>query len=401
MLKYELKKLLFKPTILVLLLLSFFGFAWKTYRLISSYTIFTEDGNVRGTEAIREDKKHYKERFQGLLTDEKVKNDLTDLRKDIRFNPEEAPQKATENLYSSLLFYRFASYYFWISDVYEKDWYDLFADVGGLGDFYTTRRDLLFHLTEQSNWTPKTKTYVSKMINKTEMPFVYGYHTGWKYFETFLNNAIYFLIAVGVAVLGVFSDEDKTGMYSVLLSAKNGRDRLLKTKLKAVFLVFLFASLMIVGGAICANAVSFGFDGYDLPIQIRTMTDFLPINFLQQGTLNAILKLFNILFVIVYATFLSSYVKKKEYGVICLLLPFIVRYVMRINGADVFAVFGADLLKYVQLLPIFSLTPESTYLYEFLGLPLNYYQAVILLQSLVILFLTVLTVRKVKKDYAM
>ncbi|WP_185714429.1 hypothetical protein, partial [Bacillus licheniformis] len=163
----------------------------------------------------------------------------TDLRKDIRFNPEEAPQKATENLYSSLLFYRFASYYFWISDVYEKDWYDLFADVEGLGDFYTTRRDLLFRLTEQSNWTPKTKTYVSNMRNKTEMPFVYGYHTGWKYFETFLNNAIYFLIAVGVAVLGVFSDEDKTGMYSVLLSAKNGRDRLLKTKLKAVFLVFL------------------------------------------------------------------------------------------------------------------------------------------------------------------
>lgn len=158
---------------------------------------------------------------------------------------------------------------------------------------------------------------------------------------------------------------------------------------------------MTVGSAILVDAISFGFDGYDLPVQVQFWGYFLPMNLFQQGVLEVVLTLFNILFVIVYAAFLSSYLK-KEYGVICFILPFILRYAMDqfYLTQGIFDALGTNVLKHIRILPIFSTWIRPDFLYQFLGIPMNFYQAVILIQSLIIILLAVLTVRKVKKDYA-
>lgn len=407
MLKYEIKKLLFKPMILLLLLISLVTFAKKMYRRIATVPMVTENGDLSGMDAIKEYKRLYKEKFQGPLTDAKIKNDLKALKKDIKFNPEDSPEETGEKLWSSLMFQNFRHYFYWIDDVYGKEWYDLLADIEGLGDFYDTRRALLLDFEKRAesdknvSWTPAKREYIVKMVDKNEVPFMYGYDFGWGFFSDFMNDAIYFWIVIGIAVLGVFANEDKTGMHSILLSAKNGRDMLLKTKLKAVFIMFLFTALVTVGSAILVDAISFGFDGYDLPVQVQSWGCFLPMNLFQQGVLEVVLTLFNILFVVVYAAFLSSYLK-KEYGVICFILPFILRYAMDqfYLTQGIFDALGTNVLKHIRILPIFSTWIRPDFLYQFLGIPMNFYQAVILIQSLIIILLAVLTVRKVKKDYA-
>jgi hypothetical protein len=193
-------------------------------------------------------------------------------------------------------------------DVIEK-FLSLSLDQGA--KFYQIRSEnIKNYLNHDLSLNKQKKHYFKIKEQKVKLPIRYGYHLGWSALIQRISVGVVFTILVlTIFVSATFTDEYTFKMDALLLSSKLGAKKIAIAKiistyvLSTVFYLFfwLVGILFILG--------FYGFEGWDLPVQvIRTTISFS--HSLWQVTLLSLLSgFFVMLGMVTFTLYLSAKIK--------------------------------------------------------------------------------------------
>lgn len=236
-------------------------------------------------------------------------------------------------------------------------------------DFYMARQEKIEKLLNASSrkLSEEQKIYWQNMNSKVDEPFQYGYYKGWEIIISSFELLILALLAVCIVIAPVFSGEYQAGTDVLILSAKYGKTKLTTAKLIASYLFSILAFTLHVVVAFALPLIAFGFDGWNLPLQIVNTTIPYPFTFLQAVLVNLGV-VYLVLFTMIGLTLLLSAKMKSPYLVLMVLVPVLfIPMFLSPNGTT--GVYNLILF----LLPYRSTIPEiGKYLsYQFGGLVLD------------------------------
>lgn len=158
------------------------------------------------------------------------------------------------------------------------------------------------------------------MNSKVDEPFQYGYYEGWEIIISSFELLMFALLAVCIVIAPVFSGEYEAGTDAVILSAKYGKTKLTMAKIMASYLFGVLAFTLHVIVALGLPLAAFGFDGWDLSLQIVNTTIPYPWTFLQAVLVNLGV-VYLVLFAMLGLTLLLSAKMKSPYLVLIVLVP--------------------------------------------------------------------------------
>ena len=242
-------------------------------------------------------------------------------------------------------------------------------NISGGTDFYGARQEKIEKLLNASSreLSEEQKAYWRDMNSKVDEPFTNGYYEGWEIIISSFELLMFALLAVCIVIAPVFSGEYQAGTDAVILSAKYGKTKLTTTKIIAAYLFGALAFTLHVVVALGLPLAAFGFDGWDLPLQIANTTIPYPFTFLQSVLINLGV-IYLVLFAVIGLTLLLSAKMKSPYFVLIVLVPVLfIPMFLSPNGTS-----GAYNLT-LFLLPYRSTIPEiGKYIsYQFGGLVLD------------------------------
>ncbi|MCC0643205.1 MULTISPECIES: ABC transporter permease subunit [unclassified Clostridioides] len=343
LIKFELKKIIRrKSTIAVILgslVLSIFLFALMPLKEKS----YDDNGKeYRGLQAIELGKQQSKLN-EGYITDKKVENSIRKYQK-IFNNPNNIVKD--ENGFSNFkqdvylrFFYPNKTFYNFITESYSEP-----NDINSMilqsislknrTNFYKFRNEkvntILNSEYSDGNYTQKEKEFWLSKNKKINEPYLNGYYEGWNYFLLGRDLLIFTMLAICISIASVFSGEYQSGTDSVILSSKYGKTKVITAKIISSFLfgtiVFTINTIISIGILL----LSFGVDGWNLPLQLTVSSTPYPVTFLQ-ATLLSILVIYMILIALIGFTLLLSSCMKSPFPVLItdialLFIPLFLKY---------------------------------------------------------------------------
>ncbi|WP_234117857.1 ABC transporter permease [Clostridium hydrogenum] len=332
-LKYELKKIFYKKSSIISLILLAACLGLMLFFSMSSIFYTDKNGNnIKGIKAIKL-VKIAKMKWNGYLTIGKVRNVLEENER-INSDSKYSHMKEDDIKLSNMQYSRkqgFEDIRDLINYSYEKpNFYDynlidkLNPKVANT--FYLNRISQLKNSLsgkDGDNLTKNEKEYLLTSAKTLTTPLKYSYADGFrKLFEESIsiNFALAFVICILIAP--VFSIEYQTGSDSILLSTEHGKKKGIIYKLIAGFLstslVYLITSALVYGFIF----MIFGFDGWNCPIQasMEGWKSFYHITNLQAFCMVLLLGYLGCLFISALAMFLSSKVKSSFSTIVFLIL---------------------------------------------------------------------------------
>ncbi|MCC0658964.1 MULTISPECIES: ABC transporter permease subunit [unclassified Clostridioides] len=343
LIKFELKKIIRrKSTIAVILgslVLSIFLFALMPLKEKS----YDDNGKeYRGLQAIELGKQQSKLN-EGYITDKKVENSIRKYQK-IFNNPNNIVKD--ENGFSNFkqdvylrFFYPNKTFYNFITESYSEP-----NDINSIilqsislknrTNLYKFRNEkvntILNSEYSDGNYTQKEKEFWLSKNKKINEPYLNGYYEGWNYFLLGRDLLIFTILAICISIASVFSGEYQSGTDSVILSSKYGKTKVITAKIISSFLfgtiVFTINTIISIGILL----LSFGVDGWNLPLQLTVSSTPYPVTFLQ-ATLLSILVIYMILIALIGFTLLLSSCMKSPFPVLItdialLFIPLFLKY---------------------------------------------------------------------------
>lgn len=140
--------------------------------------------------------------------------------------------------------------------------------------FYDNRMNSLkewLNETYSGNFTEKEKHYYISQFDKMDIPLEYQYQTGWSKTMEFMVVVIMGVVIVScILIAPVFPQEKQTGADSVFYTCRYGRNRGIKAKMQAVFILattLYWAAVLISSGILLGV---FGTDGAGCMIQANS-----------------------------------------------------------------------------------------------------------------------------------
>ncbi|MCC0670351.1 ABC transporter permease subunit [Clostridioides sp. ZZV14-6045] len=343
LIKFELKKIIRrKSTIAVILgslVLSIFLFALMPLKEKS----YDDNGKeYRGLQAIELGKQQSKLN-EGYITDKKVENSIRKYQK-IFNNPNNIVKD--ENGFSNFkqdvylrFFYPNKTFYNFITESYSEP-----NDINSMilqsislknrTNFYKFRNEkvntILNSEYSDGNYTQKEKEFWLSKNKKINEPYLNGYYEGWNYFLLGRDLLIFTILAICISIASVFSGEYQSGTDSVILSSKYGKTKVITAK---IISSFLFGTIIFTINTIISIGIlllSFGVDGWNLPLQLTVSSTPYPVTFLQ-ATLLSILVIYMILIALIGFTLLLSSCMKSPFPVLItdialLFIPLFLKY---------------------------------------------------------------------------
>lgn len=335
---------------------------------VKQYIVLDTDGKQLMGGAAIEQEKIYENIFAGKLTNERIQANIAAYQA-LFDDPQNVSQDSETKKLNDTAYYKyfFPYYNYWklINGNYTKPtlFDSSFSAITNMHledgvDFYGAREEKINVLLNQTyvdwNFSESEKAFWLNRTAAIETPFEYSYHAGW---ETLLNCAELFviaIIAICICVSGVFSGEYQSGAASIILSSQYGKSKLVTAKVLAALAYSLaaFTLFIIVGCGI--QLFSFGFDGWDLPIQV--LNSIAPYHVSLLGaTLLAIATLYLILLGMVSATLLLS-AKMKSTVPVLVVVILIMMLPMFLGISETSGVWNRilGLLPYRTTQPIFA-----------------------------------------------
>ncbi|APH16404.1 ABC-2 transporter family protein [Clostridium sporogenes] len=296
LIKFEFKKLAKKKsniiTILVSIILTIILFSMS----ITRFEYFNLKGHYTGLKAI-ELKKQDAKKLPIEVKEDQVEKDIKNYQS-LFLNPANTIKTETGQL--SLKNHVFLKYvqpkYDYLSMIAvnyckpggESEVYDL-SNLLRLkfqngAKFYETRNNKISTFLNMDhkggNYSDKEKKFWINKISKVKTPYTYGYYVGWESLLRIFGTLVFTLLAIIITVAPMFAGEYQCGADSIILSSKYGKTKIIKAKIIAAF---AFATIIFVLNLIFALAIpllSFGTDGWNLPIQIQDTMPPYKVTFL-------------------------------------------------------------------------------------------------------------------------
>ncbi len=375
--KYEFLKILRKKSTLIVMVASLLVTAFMFGLPILRYQTYNQDGVINGFAGI-EYEKMQAEKYSVPLTDEYITNTIREVQQFFE-NPDNVGYDGYEKFLIDSAYWdgiaprenllgMIAKNY---ADPNESVGYNALPDldISEGTDFYGARQEKIEKLLNASSreLSEEQKAYWRDMNSKVDEPFTYGYFEGWEIIISSFELLMFALLAVCIVIAPVFSGEYQAGTDAVILSAKYGKTKLTTAKIIASYLFGALAFTLHVVVALGLPLAAFGFDGWDLPLQIANTTIPYPFTFLQSVLVNLGV-VYLVLFALIGLTLLLSAKMKSPYFVLIVLVPVLfIPMFLSPNGTT-----GAYNLT-LFLLPYRSTVPEiGKYIsYQFGGFVLD------------------------------
>lgn len=330
LIKYEFLKILRKKSTLIVMAVSLLVTAFLFGLPVMQYQTYNQDGVIKGLEGIAYEKEQASD-YSVPLTNEYVTETIREVQQ-LFENPDNVgydgyEQFLIEDAYwngiaprESLLNMIAKNY----ADPNESVGYNTLPDldISEGADFYAARQEKIEKLLNASSrdMSEEQKAYWRDMNSRVDAPFQYGYYTGWEVIISSFELLMFALLAVCIVIAPVFSGEYQAGTDAVILSAKYGKTKLTTAKIIASFLFGTLAFTLHLVVALGLPLAAFGFDGWDLPLQIANTTIPYPFTFLQTVLVNLGV-IYLVLFAMIGLTLLLSAKMKSPYLVLIVLVP--------------------------------------------------------------------------------
>ena len=375
--KYEFLKILRKKSTLIVMVASLLVTAFLFGLPIMQFQTYNQDGIIKGFEGI-EYKKEQAAKHSVPLTNEYITETIREVQQ-LFENPDNVGYDGYERFLIEEAYWDNIAPRESLLNMIAKNYVNPNESVGYNAlpdldisegtDFYQARQEKIEKLLNASSYemSEEQKAYWRDMNSKVDEPFQYGYYEGWEIIISSFELIMFALLAVCIVIAPVFSGEYQAGTDAVILSAKYGKTKLTTAKIISSYLFGVLAFTLHVVIALGLPLAAFGFDGWDLPLQIANTTIPYPFTFLQ-ATLANLGVIYLVLFAMIGLTLLLSAKMKSPYLVLIVLVPVLfIPLFLSPNGTT-----GAYNLT-LFLLPYRSTMPEiGKYIsYQFGGIVLD------------------------------
>lgn len=388
LIKYEFLKILRKKSTLIVMAASLLVTAFLFGLPVLQFQTYNQDGVIKGLEGIAYEKEQAAA-YSVPLTNEYVTETIREVQQ-LFENPDNVGYDGYERFLIEGAY--------WDGIAPREDLLNMIAknyvnpnesagyntlpelDISEGTDFYGARQEKIETLLNASSraLSEEQKAYWRDMNSKVDEPFTYGYYDGWEIIISSFELLMFALLAVCIVIAPVFSGEYQAGTDAVILSAKYGKTKLTTAKIIASYLFGGLAFTLHVVVALGLPLAAFGFDGWDLPLQIANTTIPYPFTFLQAALVNLGV-VYLVLFAMIGLTLLLSAKMKSPYLVLIVLVPVLfIPLFLSPNGTT--GIYNLTLF----LLPYRSTIPEvGKYIsYQFGGLVLDAFSVRAILYAL-------------------
>lgn len=330
LIKYEFLKILRKKSTLIVMTVSLLVTAFLFGLPVMQFQTYSQEGVIKGLEGIAYEKEQAAN-YSIPLTNEYITETIGEVQQ-LFENPDNVGYDGHEKFLIDSAYWNSIAPRESLLNMIVKNYADLNVSVGYNAlpdldisegtDFYGARQEKIEKLLNASSrkLSEEQKAYWRDMNSKVDEPFTNGYYEGWKIIISSFELLIFALLAVCIVISPVFSGEYQAGTDTVILSAKYGKTKLTTAKIIASYLFGALAFTLHVFVALGLPLVAFGFDGWDLPLQIAGTTIPYPFTFLQSVLVNLGV-VYLILFAMIGLTLLLSAKMKSPYFVLIVLVP--------------------------------------------------------------------------------
>ena len=377
LIKYEFLKILRKKSTLIVMAVSLLVTAFLFGLPVLQFQTYNQEGVIKGLEGIAYEKEQAAA-YSVPLTNEYVTETIREVQQ-LFENPDNVGFDGYERFLIDSAYWGGIAPRENLLDMIAKNYADPNEsagyntlpdlDISEGTDFYGARKEKIETLLNASSraLSEEQKAYWQDMNSKVDEPFTYGYYDGWEIIISSFELLMFALLAVCIVIAPVFSGEYQAGTDAVILSAKYGKTKLTTAKIIASYLFGALAFTLHVVVALGLPLAAFGFDGWDLPLQVANTTIPYPFTFLQAALVNLGV-VYLVLFAMIGLTLLLSAKMKSPYLVLIVLVPVLfIPLFLSPNGTT-----GAYNLT-LFLLPYRSTIPEvGKYIsYQFGGIVLD------------------------------
>jgi len=330
LIKYEFLKILRKKSTLIVMAASLLVTAFLFGLPVLQFQTYNQDGVIKGLEGIAYEKEQAAD-YSVPLTNEYVTETIREVQR-LFENPDNVGFDGYERFLIEGAY--------WDGIDPREDLLNMIAknyvnpnesagyntlpdlDISEGTDFYGARKEKIETLLNASSraLSEEQKAYWRDMNSKVVEPFTYGYYDGWEIIISSFELLMFALLAVCIVIAPVFSGEYQAGTDAVILSAKYGKTKLTTAKIVASYLFGGLAFTLHVVVAFGLSLAAFGFDGWDLPLQVANTTIPYPFTFLQAALVNLGV-VYLVLFAMIGLTLLLSAKMKSPYLVLIVLVP--------------------------------------------------------------------------------
>lgn len=343
LISFELKKIVKKRTSKIMVAFSFLIILYLFGCISMQEKVFDENGKeYTGLNAISIEKEWYA-KISGKMTDESVKADIEAYQNEFN-NPANVVvlEDGKTTVFKDEVYWRFVcpkkEYYTLISENYDEPFnYSRFGKLPLIPldkGFYEARNEKMHKILDQeyldANYTEMEKEYWFNKNAKIDEPFSYGYAKGWINLINSTGLWLFLVLAICVCMAPVFAGEYQSGMDSLILTSKNGKNKTVTAKIIASVIFGTGIFLLDVLGAIAVVLTPYGIEGWNLPVQIMDTVIPYPLNFLEALSLYVVIAYLIVLAFIMISLSLSVTVRTPYpvliIDVLVLLIPFFMTY---------------------------------------------------------------------------
>ncbi len=266
LLKFEFKKYVFKPYVLILIVACTVINLAGAYFSCAEYKYWYDEENFQ---------KIYNSKLKGKLTDDKINyvisetERLNSLIQDRTFSREYDP-----NTYTGLIF---ADDTLFSRDVHPRMEY-------AVGYAYDMNRivekadeNLAFLSDKQNPYEMKKNAQIISLYSNRSIQEFYDL-MGMKYFLHYDFSSLLALLLCILIIVPVFVGESETKMDQLLPSFKNGREKLVRTKIKFTFVVVFLISLWFSIWDMIGFALFSPLRGFDATLYALEVFRYTPLN---------------------------------------------------------------------------------------------------------------------------
>lgn len=330
LIKYEFLKILRKKSTLIVMAASLLVTAFLFGLPVLQFQTYNQDGVIKGLEGIAYEKEQAAD-YSVPLTNDYITETIREVQQ-LFENPDNVGYDGYERFLIEGAY--------WDGIAPREDLLNMIAknyvnpnesagyntlpdlDISEGTDFYGARQEKIEKLLNASSraLSEEQKAYWQNMNSKVVEPFSYGYYDGWEIIISSFELLMFALLAVCIVIAPVFSGEYQAGTDAVILSARYGKTKLTTAKIIASYLFGGLAFTLHVVVAFGLPLAAFGFDGWDLPLQVANTTIPYPFTFLQAALVNLGV-VYLVLFAMIGLTLLLSAKMKSPYLVLIVLVP--------------------------------------------------------------------------------
>lgn len=152
-----------------------------------------------------------------------------------------------------------------------------------LTGFYDRRTQTIEDFLKASDQRGAEREYLMQMEEKVEKPFPYEYVESWSMLLGSMVAELGTIIALFLAIVlsPVFSGEWRDNTSPLLLTTKNGWEKIARAKIIAGLLFSAELFVLLAGGTLICQSIYLGWSGWDMPIQMIKLIAVAPMNMLQ------------------------------------------------------------------------------------------------------------------------